>query len=559
MGFGDFFSAAIGAVKNLVSHSPIVKSLAPLAGIISHAVPIVGPIIDNAIPAIEAIFSKDNTSPNPGEDPKPPTVEQLNAPVLVELKRQQGDITAILETVKGIKDELGASIMKLQADFKDKLALTVQEIQTMFAKQLYDKLYTTVRDSAQWIEDHQTILKITAQDGPDKFKPLLFDHGNLLEQRDKLRACIGEIQTDVEKSGTVPAQQMLDLYLLAIHWLLIFDKVSSRELCGLSKTCRQKADIVPRIIVTRGIYARALYVDGQKWSYYLEAVNNLTNDINELRTHAIKARDVLRHIVTEIPKDREQKVKLVGEPDKPDKQYIEDEWPALSVGWIPLPTLRKELGLEESVEMISHKALALGGNNPKILIRLWQEYAVQAVEFSLGPARAVMNHLEENIRQWNSRVPVAPTKTLPPGEQHIKIDIVASKEEPKAKSFFLQDENFVGKKLKYTLTYCNTYGESCSSTWSEQKDVHEDTYAIKLQIHPIKFDNDPLDTLPRVKGPDNKDLAPQRSIRRRLYVGYTEDHGHKDVNIYLGEIDEYQEIVYHAINKKAVGSPEDPM
>lgn len=69
----------------------------------------------------------------------------------------------------------------------------------------------------------------------------------------------------------------------------------------------------------------------------------------KLRTHAIKARDVLRHIVTEIPKDREQKVKVLGEADK---QYIEDEWPALSVGWIPLPTLRKELGLEESVEMM---------------------------------------------------------------------------------------------------------------------------------------------------------------------------------------------------------------
>lgn len=40
-----------------------------------------GPIIDNAAPATEAIFSKDNASPNPGEDPKPSTSEQLNTPV----------------------------------------------------------------------------------------------------------------------------------------------------------------------------------------------------------------------------------------------------------------------------------------------------------------------------------------------------------------------------------------------------------------------------------------------------------------------------------------------
>ncbi|PTB34750.1 hypothetical protein M441DRAFT_32533 [Trichoderma asperellum CBS 433.97] len=81
MGFFDFISSAVKDVKNLILHSPIVKSLAPLAGIVAHAVPIVGPIIDNAAPATEAIFSKDNASPNPGEDPKPSTSEQLNTPV----------------------------------------------------------------------------------------------------------------------------------------------------------------------------------------------------------------------------------------------------------------------------------------------------------------------------------------------------------------------------------------------------------------------------------------------------------------------------------------------
>ncbi|EHK99834.1 hypothetical protein M7I_4329 [Glarea lozoyensis 74030] len=46
MGFLDFVSSAIGAIKDVVSHSPIVKALAPIAGIIAHAVPSVGPIID---------------------------------------------------------------------------------------------------------------------------------------------------------------------------------------------------------------------------------------------------------------------------------------------------------------------------------------------------------------------------------------------------------------------------------------------------------------------------------------------------------------------------------
>ncbi|KAL4863320.1 hypothetical protein BDV12DRAFT_29891 [Aspergillus spectabilis] len=217
---------------------------------------------------------------------------------------------------------------------------------------------------------------------------------------------------------------------------------------------------------------------------------------------------------------------------------------------MPFPSLREQLGLDQTVETKSHKALALGGNNPDIVLRLWQQYAVQAVDFSLGPARAVMNHLEESIRQWNSRVPVGPTKNLPAGEQHSKVSIATSNEDPNSKSILLQKESFVGKEVNYTLTYCNTYGESFSSAWSEQ------CPAVKLEIHPIKFDNDPLDALDPVKGPDGKALAPQRSVRRRFYVGYTEDHGEKDVTIYLGEIAEYEETVYHLIKGRQWRHPE---
>ncbi|KAL3476551.1 hypothetical protein BJX99DRAFT_258296 [Aspergillus californicus] len=548
MGFGDFFSAAVGAVKNLVSHSPIVKALAPLAGIIAQAVPIVGPIINNAVPALEAIFSKDNASPNPGEDPKPLTPEQLNAPVLVELKRQHVDIQAILKTVQDITDDLGAGIQKLQDDFKDKLELTVQEIQTMFAKQLYDKLYTGVRAAAGWIENHQSLLKVTAQDGPDKFKPLLFDQGNLLQQREKLLGSVQEIETDIKKAGVIPSQQMLDLYLLAVHWLLIFDKVFA------SRT-HQGAEL--QLTVDR--LSSSLEEFTREPSSYLEAVNNLTNDINDLRTDAINARDVLQIIVTEVPKGREDRVKILYGPDPDKTPYIEDSWPPLSVGWMPLPSLRKELGLDDNVEMKSHKALALGGINPNIVLKLWQQYAVQAVEFSLGPSRAVISHLEANIRQWNSRVPVGPTKNLPAGHQHIKADIVTTKNKRTSPSMFLKKESFVGKDLNYTLTYCNTYGESFSSAWSEQRLIEEDTYAVQLNLHPIKFDNDPLDALEPIRGPDGKEIAPQRSVRRRLYVGYTDDHGQKDVTIYLGEIGEQDETVYHVFQERAVEDIDDPL
>ncbi|KAL5343365.1 hypothetical protein BJX70DRAFT_167105 [Aspergillus crustosus] len=173
--------------------------------------------------------------------------------------------------------------------------------------------------------------------------------------------------------------------------------------------------------------------------------NKLHDMFVKLRNHAINARDVLQRVIEETPKGREQRVKLISSPE--NMPYIEDNWPVLSAGWFLLQRLRKELGLEESAEFISHKALALGGNNPDIVLRLWREYAVQAVDFSLGPARAVVNHLEESVRQWNSRVPFAPTKNLPDGEEHIKARAVTSAVHSKSKSFFLEKGNFLETDL----------------------------------------------------------------------------------------------------------------
>lgn len=106
-----------------------------------------GPIIDSAIPAIETIFSKDNTAPNAGEDPKPPTSEQLNAPILVELKQQQGNIEAILKTGQGFQNNLNQSFEDLKKEFEGKLDMNLEETLKALAIDKYDELFTVVRDS----------------------------------------------------------------------------------------------------------------------------------------------------------------------------------------------------------------------------------------------------------------------------------------------------------------------------------------------------------------------------------------------------------------------------
>ncbi|KAJ5753474.1 uncharacterized protein N7511_007627 [Penicillium nucicola] len=536
MGFGSFLSQAVGAVKNIVSHSPIVKALAPLGGIIAHAVPGVGPIIDSAIPAVQVIFSKDNTAPNAGEEPKPPTFEQLNTPVLVELKRQNDEIQSVLKTAEGLKSTLRENFEEMKKDFQDKLDLNMEETLKALAIDEYDELFMVVRESVKWFQMNQLKLSVTAQDGPEKIKALLHDHENLPSVQSKLKQCIVQIETKIANLDPPLSQQMLDLYLLGIHWLLIYDKA---------------------VVVTRGIYARALFV-GQKWLAYLNTVNNLNNDINELRRDAINARDVLQALIKNVPVNREGMIKIIN-PGNSQPQYIQDDWPTLSVGSIPLMKLMVELGVKDQSSVKSQKALVFDDNVITLAHSLWKTYAVQALEFNLGPAHAVMNHLEESIRQWNSRVPVAPTKNLPRGQDHVKATVVKSKETPEAKSISLKEE-FFGKKLHYALTYYNTYGESSSSGWTTDKCLIEnDTHAVKvsfLDVHPVKFDNDPLDALDPIKV-NGRDLAPERSIRRKLYVKYTENHG-DTVVLYLGDVTEDENIVYHVFDEKLVGKPNAP-
>ncbi|KAK5095984.1 hypothetical protein LTS08_007866 [Lithohypha guttulata] len=69
MGFFDFIGKAVGAVKNLVQQNPIVKEIANITGVVAHAVPGLGPAIDVAVPAMQAIFSDNSPSPSAPSNP----------------------------------------------------------------------------------------------------------------------------------------------------------------------------------------------------------------------------------------------------------------------------------------------------------------------------------------------------------------------------------------------------------------------------------------------------------------------------------------------------------
>ncbi|EPE25013.1 hypothetical protein GLAREA_11594 [Glarea lozoyensis ATCC 20868] len=79
MGFFDFISKTVDVVKGVVVDNPIINRLGSVASIITHAIPGVGPVIDAATPALNAIFSQDSKAERIS-DPSDPAVLNSEKP-----------------------------------------------------------------------------------------------------------------------------------------------------------------------------------------------------------------------------------------------------------------------------------------------------------------------------------------------------------------------------------------------------------------------------------------------------------------------------------------------
>jgi len=74
----------------------------------------------------------------------------------------------------------------------------------------------------------QSVLKeITASSGPGAFDQIFPTNADpaFTQQRLKLSETIDQIKSDLDDIFFIPSQDMLELYLFAIHWLMLYDKV----------------------------------------------------------------------------------------------------------------------------------------------------------------------------------------------------------------------------------------------------------------------------------------------------------------------------------------------
>ena len=79
----------------------------------------------------------------------------------------------------------------------------------------------------------QLVLKeITASSGPSAFEQIFPTGADpaFTQQRLDLSKTIDLIKGDLEDHLFIPSQDMIELYLFSIHWLMLYDKVSSKRI-----------------------------------------------------------------------------------------------------------------------------------------------------------------------------------------------------------------------------------------------------------------------------------------------------------------------------------------
>ncbi|PVF98137.1 hypothetical protein CPB86DRAFT_389105 [Serendipita vermifera] len=221
MGIFDFVGNALGSVFKDVEHvigsdfkftpGGILKEVGNLIPMISDAVPVVGPLIGEAVGAATTIFG----SPAPPANPEQGGTS--NAIVFKEIHEIQDLITSSNNAVKGAIAAVQSSVDALRKQ------LPVSEV--------LGHCEAKLRPSIQYMDNNLTsIEKLTPFYGPQEFQEYVTLPQTvttpLMIRRNDLFSVVAELQSFLgDHRDGVGSQQILDLYLLAVIWLLMYDKM----------------------------------------------------------------------------------------------------------------------------------------------------------------------------------------------------------------------------------------------------------------------------------------------------------------------------------------------
>lgn len=178
---------------------------------------------------------------------------------------------------------------------------------------------------SSYFKDKGSLLASTTSNSPEsKFHALFGSDGlganpdSLQHNRSALHDTLGLIVAAIKDTTSYPSKEMLDLYLVALHWLLIFHKA---------------------IIVTKGLHARMLFAREQYENYH-SRLQEITDEIRSAQNAATTAITDLRWIISHLKEGRNSRIVLEKSEEIHDnaKKFtlkFRDDWPVLSIGWLP--------------------------------------------------------------------------------------------------------------------------------------------------------------------------------------------------------------------------------
>jgi hypothetical protein len=429
------------------------------------------------------------------------------------------------ESLKNMQTKLNA----LDSNLKNSVEKAIQH-------QNYINRQGELTNAISYFNDTQGHLALTTSNSPEaKFHVLFGSDGlganpdSLQQHRSALHNTLGSIVTVLKDPTNYPSKEMLDLYLVALHWVLIFHKA---------------------IIVTKGLHARMLFAREQYENYHLR-LQEISDEIGKARNTATTAITDLRWIIGYLKEGRNGRIVLQKRDDTQNnvKKIVldfRDDWPTLSIGWLPQKEMDRVIsGLSTAnITFDADKFDETRDNHPFTGMILYRETAMRVLEEHLRPCEAVIESLEVSVQHWTNRMPFEP----PQGKPAItKAEAVkGTRPEDQVPS------HLIGKSIAYGVTYVSLRGESPLSEMSKTVTITEEHVKVNVDFSEFKFDGDPFANAEPTKFND-KPVPYNRGFRRRIYIQYQTDptaHTSQMSTEFIGEVNEFETSYPHDLYAK---------
>jgi len=465
---GKFFKDTVEGVVQEVAPgftftpSGILKQVGSLLPIVAEAIPGVGPLLKHAVPMVSAIFGGSERKENE-EHPVLPNLDEVK-------KMLDASLTAISDTRLALENEL----KNLSAEIR---ALKLVETFEGYSSKVVPAI-------AYLNEQAPTFNTFTPFGGNAILEQYIGSIGAgtqvLSIHYIALDSVVKTLQSELNKD-TPPTQAIFDLYILAVTWLLTYDKT----------------------MLNLRAYLAQYHLLNNTMTKYTECIASWNSDFRNMQSHAAAAvefvlgKDKEKGIVDRLRQRRKDAILEI----KNDDPKFEDTWPQYAVGYISYKKDEPLTKFLESKDLNQLKVARLG----------FQAISISYIEVSTQAAIEAAEIWKFSLYRWKSRIPLSPP-TLP--ELNLVVPTVSPISDFKGEKVGLGWPT--DYTLRYTVSYVTTYGEGFLGAWSSPLIIEGRSF-VKIKIAPVVFPSNAFTDeshYPKQKNPKALEI----DVVRRVYV-----------------------------------------